>query len=223
MCFSPTASFTVGTALLAGGIYGTVYALEREPKLTPLAAYPIAFGLQQIMEGGVWMSLLQGDGYPTARLFALGFLSFSHGFWLFWVPFSIYWAAPPGLRRQILLGMTILGALFGASLYGPLLINDWVQVAIGDRHIVYDVILLYSGLIPWSVGRLIYASFIVGPFLLSQRWSVRGLGALILCSMAATTMLYAAENFISVWCFFAAVISAYIILLLRQQSVLEPQ
>jgi len=220
MCFSATASFTAGSLLLLGGLYATRRSMQFAPKFVPLAAYPLGFGLQQVMEGGVWVNLQSGS-LETAHVFALGFLFFSHCFWLFWVPFSIYWLEEHQFRKQILLGLTILGSLFGASLYLPLLLNDWVQVAIASRHITYDVQLVYSGLIPWTMGRSIYASFILIPFLVAPKSAIHWLGILIFASMVTTALIYEAIAFISVWCFFAALISSYIIYLTREQTTLE--
>lgn len=57
MCFSPAASFSVGTALLAGGTYATAQAIKKDPRWVPLAAYPVAFGVQQTVEGAVWLDV----------------------------------------------------------------------------------------------------------------------------------------------------------------------
>jgi len=220
MCFSAAASFTAGSLLCLGGIYTTRRSLKFAPKFIPLAAYPLGFGLQQLMEGGVWLNL-QSDFIETGRIFALGFLFFSHCFWLFWVPFSIFWLEERPLQKQILLGLTILGGLFGVSLYLPLLLNDWVQVEVARQHITYDVKLIYSDWIPWTIGRSVYAAFILIPFLIAPKPSIHLLGILIFASMVATAFIYDAIAFISVWCFFAALISSYIIYLLREKTALE--
>ena len=56
MCFSATASLTAGSCLCLGGIYAISQAVQFAPKFIPLAAYPLAFGVQQLIEGGVWFS-----------------------------------------------------------------------------------------------------------------------------------------------------------------------
>lgn len=221
MCFSATASFTAGACLCLGGIYAVNRAVQMAPKFTPLAIYPFAFGIQQLIEGGVWVAL-QGGWMEMANRFALGFLLFSHGFWLFWVPFSVFWLEERPIPKQILLGLTVVGGLFGASLDLPLWLNDWVRVAIAHRHITYDVTLIYNDVIPWSLGRLFYASLVILPFALSEKKAVKVMGGLIGLSVAITAILYESIFFISVWCFFAAIISSYILYyLVRSQEMLH--
>jgi len=214
MCFSATASLTAGAGLAIGGLYAMRQSSRSIPQAMPLAALPLAFGVQQLLEGGVWVSLQTG-AVPAGQVFALGFLFFSHCFWLFWVPFSIFWLEERPVPKQILLGITIAGGVLGTSLYLPLLINNWVQVAIAQGHITYDVRLIYSDLIPWSWGRIFYAAIVLVPFFLSQRLAVNGLGGLIGLSIAITIGLYESRFFISIWCFFAAIISTYLIYWLR--------
>ena len=55
MCFSATASFTAGAALTAvGGL--TVHKSHGQIEL-PLALVPLLFGIQQLTEGVLWLSL----------------------------------------------------------------------------------------------------------------------------------------------------------------------
>ena len=157
----------------------------------------------------------------TANKFALGFLFFSHCFWLFWVPFSIFWSEERPIQKRTLLGLTLLGGLLGASVYLPVWLNDWVQVAIAHRHITYDVRLIYNDVVPWSLGRLFYASLVVLPLILSEKTAVNLLGGLIGLSMAITVIMYQSIFFISVWCFFAAIISIYIIYMMRRFRAVE--
>lgn len=220
MCFSATASLTAGSLLLISGAYTTYWAQQSAPKYVPLAAYPLAFGIQQLMEGGVWIGLNQ-EATQVMHTFALGFLGFSHGFWLFWVPFSIFWLEERPLYKRFLGSLTVLGCLFGATLYLPLWFNDWMQVSATHGHMTYDVRLIYGGLIPWSLGRSLYAAIVLLPFLLAPKPSIHLLGLLMLTSMLVTVWLYEAIAFISVWCFFAAIISLYILYVLREQASLS--
>lgn len=55
MCFSATASFTAGTALVAvGGL--TVHRSRGKAEL-PLALVPMLFGVQQLTEGVLWLNM----------------------------------------------------------------------------------------------------------------------------------------------------------------------
>ena len=54
MCFSATASFVAGTGLAVLGV-ATLRAARRRPEI-PFAAIPLIFGLQQMVEGALWLS-----------------------------------------------------------------------------------------------------------------------------------------------------------------------
>jgi hypothetical protein len=55
MCFSPLASFT--TAALTGVIGVVAIGRVARPSELPLAAIPLFFGVQQAIEGGLWLVL----------------------------------------------------------------------------------------------------------------------------------------------------------------------
>ena len=54
MCFSETASFLAGTGLSVLGV-ATLRATQRRSEI-PFAAIPLMFGLQQMVEGALWLS-----------------------------------------------------------------------------------------------------------------------------------------------------------------------
>lgn len=89
MCFTATASFGAALVLITAGVYCLKLANEVDGSCWALAMLPLMFGLQQALEGGVWLALLAGDS-SSARLLSLGFLMFSHVFWLGWIGFSSY-------------------------------------------------------------------------------------------------------------------------------------
>ncbi|WP_293678639.1 DUF6629 family protein [uncultured Phenylobacterium sp.] len=55
MCFSATASFSAGAALL---VIGTVTARRAQrPRKLPFALIPVLFGVPQLIEGALWLSV----------------------------------------------------------------------------------------------------------------------------------------------------------------------
>lgn len=54
MCFSATASFSAGVILLGAGVLAVRAA--RSPRELPLAAIPLLFSIQQLIEGVVWLT-----------------------------------------------------------------------------------------------------------------------------------------------------------------------
>lgn len=79
MCVSAPVSFLMGAALLPLGAYASHKAEQIDRSYLPLAAFPLAFGIQQILEGIVWLKV----DSPNSQLLyiaAFGFLFFSHFF-----------------------------------------------------------------------------------------------------------------------------------------------
>ena len=118
MCFSATASFTLGSILLIGGTYAMVRAVKETPDFVAIAAYPIAFGIQQIFEGGVWVNLLNGSVKVT-QIPAFGFLFFSHLFWPLWVPLSIWWLEKRSFNKRLLLPVFLTEKAIGKAQKPP--------------------------------------------------------------------------------------------------------
>lgn len=210
MCFSATASFAVAAVLLPAGAYGLLKARRTEPEWIPLAAYPIAFAVQQAVEGLLWLGVNANDPTTIAAA-SRGFLFFSHFFWLAWVPISMYWIEKDRKRRVPLLALSGLGILFGLSLFLPLLLRmDWLSIELVQQSIEYKTVLIYDGLVDRRILRAFYALIIVSSLFLSSDRRVRVFAALVTASLIVAYLFFA-HAFISVWCFFAAILSAYLV------------
>lgn len=217
MCFSATASFTAAAVLIPTGLYTVRRALNVDPKWVPLAAYPALFGIQQMFEGFVWLGFNNGD-QARVYLAGLGFSFFAHCFWLAWVPFSAYWLERGSDRRPVLLGMMLAGVLFGLSIFLPqIFMPGWLSVRMVQYSVLYDVKMIYDGTVGHAGLRAIYALIILGSLLLSRQLSVRLFAALIAASLMGTSLFYA-STFISVWCFFAAILSLYLVVLIEREN-----
>jgi len=213
MCFSATASFTVAGALLPAGAYCIATARRIDHKWIPLAVYPIAFAIQQAIEGVLWLGLNSGD-QATVAVASRGFLFFSHFFWLAWVPFSVYWLGGEAWRRKLLLCLTAAGALFGLSAFLPtLFLADWVTVEQVWHSLEYRTVLIYDGFVDRRVLRGVYAFIVVSALLLSPVRQTRTLAGLIVAALIGASLFFD-HAFISVWCFFAAVLSACIVVVM---------
>ena len=216
MCFSATASFTSGAVLIPVGMYCLRRAIKASPQSVLFAVYPLGFGIQQIFEGLLWLSLgRQLDcQYPAA----FGFMFFSHFFWLWWVPLSVWWLEATGIRKNIALGLTITGAVYGALMYFPVLLNDgWLQIVLMNHSIVYEARLIYDGFMPRELVRAIYAVIVVSSLLTTSDRYVRYFGILILLSVVLAKLFFD-YAFISIWCFYAALLSVYIVYMLHKQA-----
>ncbi len=216
MCFSATASFAVAAPLLPLGVYCLNRARRENVRWMPFAAYPLAFGLQQAAEGAVWIGISSGDQALIGAA-SRGFLFFSHFFWLFWVPMSILALEPDAHRRRILAALAVLGGLYGASLFLPILLNeDWLTVAVVHHSIVYKITVIYEGIVSPQVLRLIYAAIIIASLFICSVRQIKVFAMLMLVSVIAANLFFV-YAFTSVWCFFAAILSLYVLYIVREE------
>ena len=208
MCFSATASFTASAVLLGVGAL-TIRQVQRRSDWA-LALVPVLFALQQATEGVVWLSLSgQAPGLQGAATQV--YSVFSHVLWPIYVPWAVWLAQPLGSRRRVLAGLCVAGLAVGLYLLYGMIANPIVAYAVG-QHIDYESPHFYV-----AVALVLYlAATTVSPMLSAHAW-VQRFGLLALFSSAAAYVAYA-NWFISVWCFFAAVLSILIYLHVRARS-----
>lgn len=202
MCFSATASFTAGAVLVAVG--GVTVARSRGAVELPLALVPLLFGVQQITEGALWVAL--DNGLPDLRSSATYVYSvFSHVVWPILVPLAILLVEIRRRRRWIIAGFLILGIVVASYLLF-FLIRFPVTAHVHGQSIFYESPHFYSGVM--LVGYLL-ATCATGLF--SSHRCIKIFGALAFV-FAVAAYLVSAQTFVSVWCFFAAVLSVLIYL-----------
>jgi hypothetical protein len=209
MCFSAPASFVAGGVLIPLGGIALAQAWKADRRYLTLAAFPVLFGVQQIFEGLLWRSLDDPE-VPVSHAAAMAFLLFAYLLWLVLTPFAVLLVEGRTWLRRIFLGFTIFGGAYGLSLFAPLLANpDWLSVKLVRGSIVYDTQLIYDDVISKTALRLTYAAVICIPLLASTAPGVRAFGMLVTLSVLLA-FLFATYAFTSIWCYFAAVVSAYI-------------
>ncbi|HTF06276.1 MAG TPA: DUF6629 family protein [Bacteroidia bacterium] len=211
MCFSSTASFTTGVLLSVTGFITIKKASARN--LVPLAAIPLLFGLQQISEGFVWLTV---DGHISQDYlwpFALTFLIFAQVIWPVWVPLAMLLPEPNATRRKILWGMFSLGAML--AIYHLYCFTKFpIAVNASAHHIDY------LREFPDRPAKLIAAIYIIvtlAPTFASSIRDIRILGIFVLASFVAALLFYR-EHLISVWCLFAAVVSVIVVFIIHRFS-----
>ena len=133
MCFSATASFIAGGSLTAAGI-GVLRNAKARPRVA-FAAIPLLFGIQQLVEGVVWISF----GHPivhaaAAHLYTL----FSHVFWPFYLPLAVTLMETGPRRKRILTRFVFFG--LAVSLYLMIfVVNGPVTVSVVQNCLAYQV------------------------------------------------------------------------------------
>ncbi len=205
MCFSATASFTAGAALLGVGVHTlrqTTSAAER-----PYASIPVLFGVQQLIEGSLWLTFLEQAPHLNSILTHIYSL-FSHVLWPVFVPIAVLLLEPVPWRRLALKVIAAGGALTALYLF-YFWAMDSTTSRVAGQHIIYDSPHFYIAPI-----LVLYVLSTCVSSLLSSHSAVRWFGAVSLASYAAASAFYAVW-FISVWCFFAAVMSATVWLYFR--------
>lgn len=205
MCFSATASLTAGTVLLVVGVVTT--RMSRTGGERAYAAIPLLFALQQLTEGVVWLSF--GWDRPLVTAAATQVYSFfSHVLWPVYVPIAAWLLETDPRRRRLLAGVAAAGFGVAAYLLYSMFAYPIVATPVGG-HIDYASPHFY---VAASMGLYLLATTI-SLMLTTQRW-VKVFGTLAFLAAVVAYLLYA-RWFISVWCFFAAVLSATVVMHLR--------
>ncbi len=198
MCFSATAS------LVAGGTLATVGALTlaqvRTKKELPLASIPLLFGIQQIADGVVWLSL----GTHSLNTVAMySYAVFSQAFWPIFLPASILFLETDLSRKKILRAFSLIG-LFVGLFFLYFIVFGTVTAHIVNNCVVYDTPHPY----PFTVLAF-YLIATVGACFFSSHKIIKIFGGTLFVSFIISGWFYV-ETFSSVWCFFAAILSGII-------------
>lgn len=209
MCFSASASFVAGITLSAAGV-ATLKQAKRKTEI-PFALIPLLFGIQQITEGVIWLTL-RHDAPLLTRTMTYVYSIFSHVLWPIYVPFAISYLESAPWRKRTLLAFQAAGIVVGLYLLYSLIARPIVAEIVG-QHIGYVSPHFY--LLPVMVIYL--AATCVSCFFSSHRF-VNLFGVLALLSFIAAYVFHA-RALVSIWCFFAAILSLLVYLHLRYRGL----
>jgi hypothetical protein len=210
MCFSASASFIASGILVTFGIY----TLMNNPRTRyfPLACIPLLFAIQQATEGVVWLTLPYNHHPLIAQLAIYAFLICALIVWPLWIPLSVYYGETVKKYKKILL-LPITAGLIVALYFTYHLFFIGVYTHISCSHISYILnapfyyllAFLYLGatVIPWFLSR-IPASCIFG---------------ILLAASYCFTYLFYTQAFVSVWCFFSALLSICLAWILTRSQI----
>lgn len=202
MCFSATASFSAGTVLV--GLGTLTLKSARRPRELPFAAIPLLFAIQQLSEGVIWLSFSYEAPQVNAVMTHV-YSFFSHVLWPVYIPVAVLLIEPPGRRGRALLVFVAAGVAVGAYLLYIMVAYPVVSRPTG-QHIEY----VSPHFFALAAMTLYLTSTTLSPLLSTHR-ILKVFGVLALASFAAAYFFYATW-FISVWCFFAALLSAVVYL-----------
>ena len=201
MCFSPTASFTAAAGLIGFGVYTMSHV--RRPGEVPFGLIPTLFGIQQAIEGGLWLTL-PTEASHLVDILTHAYAFFSHVLWPVFVPLAVLLIERDRRRKLILMGLAAAGLVAGSYLlyfWGV----DPTKAKVEGGHMLY--------ISPHFFIAPILALYVLGTCvssLVSSHGTVRWFGIAAALSFALAAVFYSLW-FISVWCFFAAVMSVTVL------------
>jgi len=208
MCFSAGASFTAGAVLAVAGI--ATLREAHKPSQTLFAVIPLIFGIQQLAERCLWLTLQNGDHFIIQKISTFVYLTAAVIIWPVLLPLAILLMEEMGKKRRTLKILLVTGIAL-ALYYACWLYFFKITPQILDCHIFYKNASPHSLMIPTF---LIYLAVTLSPLFVSSVKRMYLLGILMFLSCGVAVIFY--TKFVtSVWCFFAAVISVVIFLILR--------
>jgi hypothetical protein len=205
VCYSAEASFAASGVLAVSSI-----AISRIPKdkaSLPLSLFPAVFATHQFIEGVLWLNHdgVLPDAYKSGAVYAYALIAYV--LWPVFVPFSAYLIETGRRRRTIILICQAIGLCVGLTVLLSFL-REPPHVSADCCSLSYQV----------NVPDLLIVPYVLAvslPFLVSRRRSLILFGVAILVSCAAAGAAASAATFPSVWCFFAALLSAGLFLHFR--------
>lgn len=202
MCFSATASFTAGAVLL--GIGTVTLRAVRHKQDFAFAAIPLLFALQQFSEGILWLTFEHEAPLVNTAL-TYGYTFFSHVLWPIYVPIAVWLIEPNLQRRRMLLAFVAGGLVVGIYLL-YLMVEFPVVSRPTGHHIEYAMPHFFA-----AMTMTLYFMSTGVSLIFSSYASVKLFGILALLSFVVAYAFFAAW-FISVWCFFAGLMSVVVYL-----------
>jgi len=203
MCFSPEASFAGGAIISAIGAI-TIRKVHK-PSQILFACIPFFFGLQQFAEGFLWLTLPLSQYQGFQKVFTYIFLTMAQVIWPLFIPLSVLLMEEVERKKKIIRILLLVGGIL--SLYYTICLFTFnVNPQIVGYHIKY-----YNDF-PDSLANVAFLFYLIAtitPLFISSVKRIHLMGILMSLSCLVTAIFFT-QYLTSVWCFFAALISAVI-------------
>ncbi len=202
MCFSATANF-VGSGVLAGIGIATMREVKHRRELL-FASLPLLFAVHQFTEGFVWLGLDHMASAKVLKDAGAAYILYAQGLLPFLMPLSVLLLEPMVRQRRRMIGFLALGTVLAVYILWGLIAYP-VDISVKQNSIVYwNVVSTTTLVAALYVGATCGALFFSGfKDLVVLAWLNLG-GLLVVMEIRR----YA---FTSVWCAYAAAVSAIII------------
>ena len=211
MCFSPEASFAGGVIISSIGIF-TIRKVHN-PSQIVFASIPLFFGIQQFAEGCLWLTLPLPDYVSFQKFSTYFFMVMAQVIWPSMIPLSVLLMEENPGKKKLLRILLILGIALSIY-YASCLITFEVTPRIMGYHIQYDTGFPHSLSIP---AFIVYLIVTITPLFISSIKRTHLMGILMFLSCLVTAVFFT-QFLTSVWCFFAAILSAVIFWILRDSK-----
>ncbi len=174
----------------------------QHPSQVMFAAVPLLFAVQQLSEGVLWPVLPKPGNEAMKSGLTYLYLFFAQAVWPIWIPLALLYVERERSRKNIQRVLAAIGAIVALYLYYCLVSYD-VRAQIIGYHVYYEQ---HYPPIFKVAGEILYVIATILPPFFSHIKKMWLLGVTVLISYAVTTLFYD-YYIVSVWCFFASVIS----------------
>ena len=210
MCFSPAGDLVGGAVVAAIGVDACLHMKGRTEYLA-IASLPLVLGLHQIDETFVWWGLQghvsQGVGHVAMWIYLVFALVVLPVF----VPLLMFLLLKGQYRRRRIVPFLAIGIAVAAVLLESMLVGH-PRASLGAYHLAYTIGLRHGIVV---IGLYIVAT--CGPLFVTGYPSIAWFGVANLVAVVGLALL-CASGFTSLWCFYAALVSAAIALHLRYST-----
>jgi len=210
VCFAPEADALVGGLVIAVGVDALRHV--REPKQIPLAALPLLLGVHQASEAFVWWGLQDHVAHAIERAAIWAYLLFAFGALPALIPIAVGLVEQSASRRRVIGVFGVLGVVVGATLTIAMF-RGAIHAFIDGGHIEYQVDAVGQG----GQVTALYVIAACGALIASSYRDIAALGVLNLVAVPVLMWL-TVSGFVSLWCFWAAIMSIIIDLHLRRTA-----
>jgi len=210
MCFSAGASFTASSVLAVIGVASVSKA--KAPSQILFTSIPFLFAFQQLVEGYLWIELTVPTHTSEVKIATNIFLTFAQVVWPIWIPLGIALVERNKTRKKLLLIVTGIGLVVSIS-RGYYFLFHTAHASIAGHHVSYDI---DGSATLIGIGSTLYFIVTVFPSFISSVKKMWVVGFLILFSFLISKF-YFDQYLISVWCFFAALVSFLIYFITKNQ------
>lgn len=200
MCYSPEASFAVGSVLAIVGVGTIRKALQYDRSMLMFSLFPAIFSLHQFLEGVVWLSV---DGAFDGKIFRYLYIYIAVLLWPVLAPLASLAAETDPLRRRVRYVLFAAGLALAGYLAFKLANASGIEVKVVGHSLSY--IIGYDTRPPIFFDYA-YAAITLLSLLTLRNRVINAIGIVVGASFLYT-FLEMKEVWYSVWCMTAAVFS----------------